>query len=280
MAAVAEIAIDMATPLELDLASIYPIPLLLAAYTRRRQLLWSLALLLGFATLVVYALHAEALSPMLKGEVLSNRMFDVVALLVATGVLHHWMRSLEVRESQSRLLGEQNRRLETANRLLREHEAQILKQNEELDRRHKDVVASSARMSQMLVAVSHDIRTPIQTIGLVAELMRRTGEDRALADRVPQMAQRLQSNAATLVTMVSDLLDLARFDAGRTELRQTTFTLDELVASKCRDLGALAETKSLALIARTPSVPLWVRSDRAKLERVLSNLVGNAIKFT
>ncbi len=280
VAAVAEIALDMATSLELDLASIYAIPLLLAAYTRRRLLLWPLALLLGIATLVVYALHKETIVPTLQDEVLFNRLLDVVALLVATSVLHFWMRSLDVRESQSRLLAEQNRRLETANRILLEHESQILRQNEELDRRNKDAAASRARMSQVLVAVSHDMRTPIQTIGLVAELMRRASENPALADRVPQMAQRLQSNAATLVTMASDLLDLARLDAGRADLKQTTFAFDELIASKCRDLDALAQAKSLTLVVHAPPAPLWINSDRGKLERVLRNLVGNAIKFT
>jgi signal transduction histidine kinase len=278
--ALAEIVLDVGTPLELDLASIYPVPLLLAAYTRRRALLWSLSLLLGIAALAVYKLNVASAIPMLRDEILYNRLLDIVALFVTTAVLHVWMRSLDVRESQSRLLGEQNRRLETANRMLIEHEAQILRQNEELNRRHQDALASSARASRMLVAVSHDIRTPAQTIALIAEMMRRTGEDPALASRVPQMAQQLQGNAAAMVAMVSDLLDLARFDSGHVTLKEDTFALDELVSAKCRELGALAQTKSLSLVAHTPAAPLWVRSDRGKVERVLSNLIGNAIKFT
>ncbi|MEO7008349.1 MAG: histidine kinase dimerization/phospho-acceptor domain-containing protein, partial [Caldimonas sp.] len=222
-AALVEIALDLSTPLELDLASMYALPLLLAAYSRRRLLLWSLSLLLVVAALVVYYLHVGTAMPTLRDELLGNRLLDVVALLVTTGVLHLWMRSLDVREGQSRLLAEQNRRLATANRMLVEHEAQIIQQNEELDRRHKEAVASSERTSRLLAAVSHDIRTPIQTIGLVAELMRRTGEDPALAGRVPQMARQLQANAATLVSMLSDLLDLTRFDSGHIDLSESTF---------------------------------------------------------
>ena len=55
----------------------------------------------------------------------------------------------------------------------------------------------------MLVAVSRDIRTPAQTIALIAEMMRRTGEDPALGSRAPHMAQQLQGNAAAMVAMVS-----------------------------------------------------------------------------
>jgi signal transduction histidine kinase len=278
--ALGEIALDLGTPLELDLASIYPLPLLLAAYARRPLLVWVLSLLLGVATLIVYVLHVESTIEMLRQEILLNRLLDVALLMVTTTVLHIWMRSLDVRESQSRLLGEQNRRLETANRVLLEHEAQILRQNEELNRRHEDVLASSARTNRMLVAVSHDLRTPIQTIGLIAEMIRRGAENPALAGRALHMAQQLQGNAAAMVTMVSDLLDLARLDAGRTDLKEGTFALDELVSAKCRELGALAQTKSLFLVAHTPDAPLWVHSDRGKVERVLSNLIGNAIKFT
>jgi signal transduction histidine kinase len=278
--ALLEVALDLGTPLELDLASMYPLPLLLAAYTRRRALLWALSLLLAIATLLVYELHAASTISILKDEILYNRLLDVVALLVTTAVLHVWLRSLDVRESQSRLLGEQNRRLETAHRLLLDHEAQIRRQNEELKLRHQDVLASNARTSRMLVAVSHDIRTPVQAIGLLAEMMRRTGEDPALASRVPQMAQQLQGNAAAMVSMVSDLLDLARFDSGHMDLKEDTFVLDELVTAKCRELGALAQSKSLSLVAQISSAPIWVRSDPGKVQRVLSNLIGNAIKFT
>ncbi len=280
VAALAEIALDVSTPLDLDLASIYPVPLLLAAYTRRRVLLWALGLLLGVATLVVYRLHFETLMPMQRDGVLTNRLLDVVALLVTLVVLHVWMRSLDLRESQSILLAEQNRRLEMANRMLVEQEAQILRQNEELDQRHKEAVASGERTNQRLVAMSHDIRTPIQTIVLVAEMMRHAGENPALANRVPQMAQQLQANAATLVSMASGLLDLAQFDAGHYSLKESNFALGELVTAKCRELDALAQTKSLSLIAHTPAAPLWVRSDRHKVDRVLANLIGNAIKFT
>ena len=231
------VVLDVRLPIELDLASIYPLPLLLEAATRRRALVWVLSLLLAIATLLVYQLHAASAVAMLKDEILYNRLLDVVALLVTTAVLHVWMRSLDVRESQSRLLAEQNRRLETANRILVEQEAQILRQHEELNRRHQDALESTARTSRMLVAVSHDIRTPAQVIGLIAGAMRRTEDDPALASRVPQMAQQLQGNAAAMVSMLSDLLDLARLDSGHADLEEEAFSLDELVGAKCRELA-------------------------------------------
>lgn len=77
-----EVAPDLGTPLELDLASMYALPLLLAAYTRRRSLLSSLSLLLGAAALVVYRLHARTVMPPMKEELFVNRVLDAVSLLV------------------------------------------------------------------------------------------------------------------------------------------------------------------------------------------------------
>lgn len=74
----------------------YAVPLLLAAYTRRRALLWSPSLVPGIAALIVFRLHIGAVMPALKTEALVNRLLDVVALLMTAGVLHVWMRSLEV----------------------------------------------------------------------------------------------------------------------------------------------------------------------------------------
>jgi signal transduction histidine kinase len=278
--AVGEIALDSGTWVALDLASIYPIPLVLAAFTRSRALLWTLMALLAAATFTVYAVQIPAGGFSLEEPLFVNRVLDAIALLLTAGVLHVWMRSLDIREAQARLLAEQNRKLELANSILVAHEAQILRQNEALNQRHQEAEASSGRKTRMLAAVSHDIRTPVHTINLMAELIRRSAEDPSMARKLPGMAQRLQANATSLSALVSDVLDIAHFDSGRVELHETTFSLDELVEAKCRELAPLADARSLRLEARTQSTPLWVRSDRMKLDRMIANLVGNALKFT
>jgi signal transduction histidine kinase len=94
------------------------------------------------------------------------------------------------------------------------------------------------------------------------------------------MAQRLQADARWVAELVSDLLDMARIDSGRMDLKESTFSLNDLLTGQCRDAALLAEAKALRLEAELPEPPLWLRADRGKLSRVLSNLVGNAIKFT
>ena len=277
---VAEVALDLGTWVELDIAAIYGIPLVLAAFTRNRRLLWGLLIVLVLATFIAYALQIPSGSFALHEALFVNRVLDAIALLLIAGLLHIWMASLDVRDAQARLLHEQNNRLEAANALLVAHEARIVRQNEELSRRRHEAEEASGRKTRLLNAVSHDIRNPVNTINLMAEVIRHSAEDPALVMQVPQMAKRLQANAQSLVALVSEVLDIAHLDSGLLQLRESTFSLNEFVDAKCRDLMALAEAKSLYLRPETPERIVCVRTDRIKLDRILTNLVMNAIKFT
>jgi protein-histidine pros-kinase len=97
---------------------------------------------------------------------------------------------------------------------------------------------------------------------------------------LPQLAQNLRSNAQSLHNLVTDVLDIAYFDSGRIAMRESEFSLNELLADKCRALEPLAAAKRLRLAMELPQPELWLRADQIKLARVLRNLITNAIQFT
>lgn len=150
----------------------------------------------------------------------------------------------------------------------------------ELDIRRREAEEASVRKTRFLAAVSHDIRTPANAISLLAELIRRTASNPALAADVPDLAQELHSSAVSLVNLLSDVLDIARFDSDKVELQESEFPLNALLQDEQRQLQPLAREKGLSLQVNAPLEPLVVRTDRIKLSRVLGNLIGNAIKFT
>jgi signal transduction histidine kinase len=278
--AVAEVAVDLGTWVELDIATIYGIPLVLAAFTRNRKLLWGLVAALTLATFIAYALQIHVGAFALREALFVNRVLDAVALLLTAGLLHVWMASLDIRDAQADLLREQNRKLEVANELLVARETQIVRQNEELIRRRLEAEKSSGRKTRLLNAASHDIRNPVNTIDLMAEVIRRTAEDPALVTQIPQMARRLQSSARSLVALASEVLDIAHVDSGLLQRHDSTFSLNEFVDTVRRDLASLAHAKLLRLDAEMPEETIRIRSDRIKLDRIVTNLVTNAIKFT
>jgi signal transduction histidine kinase/ActR/RegA family two-component response regulator len=155
-----------------------------------------------------------------------------------------------------------------------------LKLKGELDDRRREAEEASQRKTRFLAAVSHDVRTPANAISLMAELIRRSAGDPAAQREIPALVRDLQSSARALVELVSDVLDLARFDSGQMDMRPARFDLCDAIQREVRQLSPLAQSKGLPLIVEGCDQPLWLFSDRMKLARVLGNLIGNAIKFT
>jgi signal transduction histidine kinase/CheY-like chemotaxis protein len=150
----------------------------------------------------------------------------------------------------------------------------------ELEIRRREAEEASVRKTRFLAAVSHDIRTPANAISLMAELIHRAASNPAMSGEIPKMAGELQSSAATLVELVSDVLDVARFDSGKIELQESEFSLAALFNDESRQLSPMAQEKHLKFNVELPNPPIWLRTDRVKLGRVIANLLGNAIKFT
>jgi signal transduction histidine kinase len=150
----------------------------------------------------------------------------------------------------------------------------------ELELRRREAEEASARKTRFLAAVSHDIRTPANAISLMAELIHRYAADPATPTQIAELAEDLQRNTLSLIELIGDVLDLARFDTGKSDLVETEFPLADLIEQETRQHQPLAREKGLDLEVTPISRTLWLRTDRVKLGRVLGNLIGNAIKFT
>jgi signal transduction histidine kinase len=113
----------------------------------------------------------------------------------------------------------------------------------------------------------------------LTEVMRQSAERPSVAANPADNLERLRANLVSVEDLVSDLVEMAPQDSGCSVLKASTFSLNDLLAGQCRDLAPLAQAEALRLGAELPGAPLWHCTDRGKLSRVLSNLIGNAIKF-
>jgi signal transduction histidine kinase len=296
-----EIFADVITWVELDVATIYGLPLVLIAFARKRRMLWLLTGLLLVATFAVYAMQIAPGVFARNEKFFVNRLLDAIAILLTAGLLQVWITLLAKVDAQRELLKDQNSKLESANVALirnQEHtvaqnekleaanlalmrsQEQIAAQNEELEQRRAEAEQTSLRKSQLFASFSHDIRTPVNTINLMSEIICRAAQDPTLAKGIPSMTRRLQSTALSLMGLLSEVLDIARLDSDHTKLNITTFSLNELITSKCRDLLLLADARALRLELRLSEPDVRLQTDRIMLDRVLTNLITNAIKFT
>lgn len=187
------------------------------------------------------------------------------------GPVHVLASAAPIRDGSGRIIGAVNSLIDiTAQKQLQR----------ELDTRRRDAEQSAVRKSRFLAAVSHDIRTPANAISLLAELIQRTAQNPEMAGEIPELAQELHSSASSLVTLIGDVLDLTRLDTGGLTMHETEFSLGQMLHDECRQLLPLAQQKKLDLQCQTPPGEVRVRLDRVKVGRVVSNLIGNAIKFT
>jgi two-component system, sensor histidine kinase and response regulator len=131
--------------------------------------------------------------------------------------------------------------------------------------------------NELLATISHDVRTPVVGIvGLVDILLQQP-----LGHRTRELVESVRSSAAAMTTMLDDLLDLSRADAGRLELIIEDADICDLVEDVAKMIGPVAQAKSLPLIAgATTALPDTVRTDPGRLRQVLLNLVSNAVKFS
>ena len=147
-----------------------------------------------------------------------------------------------------------------------------------LEQKAQEAEAANRAKSEFLANMSHELRTPLNTILGFTQLMTR---DRTLNPAQLEHLEIVSRSGEQLLTLINDVLSMAKIEAGRTTLNENCFDLYSLLDSLEEMLQLKAEAKGLQLIfSRSPEVPQYVQTDESKLRQVLLNLLGNAIKFT
>ena len=139
--------------------------------------------------------------------------------------------------------------------------------------RHLAEEANAAK-TRFLAAANHDLRQPLHAMGLLAQTLRVPRSKTAVSEVCGHIVECVDG----MTQVVDELLDITRLDVGNMAPQWSAFALGELLAETCRPYEALARTKGLSLVVVGGSA--IVRSDRALLARVVSNLVSNAIRYT
>ena len=136
--------------------------------------------------------------------------------------------------------------------------------------------ASEKAKHQFLANMSHEIRTPMNAIkGMTDILIRRNpNEDQK------EYLEGIKQSSDSLLVIINDILDISKIEAGKVELEQETFSVNELVNNVHTIMQFKAEEKGLELKKEMPTEELNVKGDATRLRQILINLIGNAIKFT
>jgi signal transduction histidine kinase len=242
-------------------------------------------------TVIVEQPTARALAPVVETllPALAIVALGIAAAIVASFVLaQRLVRPIQEIEAQARRLaegrfdapialatGDELQALaEQFNRMAARLGETLASQERRIAERTHELALANEAKTRFLAAASHDLRQPMHALGLFAGQLRAT----ALPPEAAPLADRVAESAQHLGTLLDALLDLSQLDAGAVRAEPRALPLQPLLARLAQQFAPAAEAKGLAVSA----VPtrLWVHSDPLLLERILQNLLANALRYT
>ena len=162
---------------------------------------------------------------------------------------------------------------------VREATAELVRRNELLQRQHLELEQASHLKSQFLANMSHEFRTPLNAIlGYTSMLL--SGVSGELTPPQKQKAQRVDSNAQHLLSIINDILDISRIEAGKMPLHPAEFEIRGLISELLGEVEPLLYKGKLQILTDIPEGLPPLHTDRQKVKQIVLNLLTNAIKFT
>ena len=161
---------------------------------------------------------------------------------------------------------------------------ELRKANDTLDEKVDELARANMHLydmnrlkSDFLATMSHELRTPLNSIIGFSDVL---GSIQSLDDKQKRYVSNIRTSGRMLLDMINDILDLAKIEAGKMDVRPSSFRLESVVSAQCDMVRPLAERKRIELTYDIGAGLDAVVQDQPKVQQILANLLSNAVKFT
>lgn len=184
----------------------------------------------------------------------------------------------ELKVQQEELM-QANTELEERSKLLEEKNHLIAERNIEIQKKVEELALSTKYKSEFLANMSHELRTPLNSILLLSRLMSENHEENLNEDQI-ESAKVIQSSGSSLLTLIDEILDLAKIESGKMTLEYQDIMVDEIVKDLQKLFNPMVQEKGIQFNINIESGLKTIETDRLRVDQVLRNLLSNALKFT
>ncbi|HVF52866.1 MAG TPA: response regulator, partial [Actinomycetota bacterium] len=227
-------------------------------------------------------------------ETLGVVLNTIIANMRTEELLTESQRLTEELQSQSEELQTQQEELQQTNEELQEKAALLAEQNRNVEVKNQEVelarasleekaqqlALSSKYKSEFLANMSHELRTPLNSLLILAKLLTDNNEGN-LSDKQVEYANTIHAAGSDLLSLINDILDLSKVEAGKMEIHTADLGLSEVKEYVDQAFGPVASQKGVALeVDIAEAVPSAMVTDEQRLQQILNNLLSNAFKFT
>ena len=196
--------------------------------------------------------------------------------VLASGEIRAFAEQLE---QQNMELQSQQEELEAQAEELRKQTEELQEQNAELEQQRLAVEEASRLKSQFLSNMSHELRTPLNSVMALSRVLMMQAKAK-LSDEEVNYLEIIERNGRNLLTLINDILDLSKIEAGRMDVNPKPFSLRQTLENIVESITPIVGEKNIEINQNIPADLPPLESDEIRVSQILQNLIGNAVKFT
>jgi CheY-like chemotaxis protein/signal transduction histidine kinase len=183
-------------------------------------------------------------------------------------------------EERTKALEIQQKEIVEKNDALQESQFEMEKAKSAIELKAKELELASKYKSEFLANMSHELRTPLNSLLILAQLLA-GNKGKNLTDKQVQYAQTIHSAGSDLLTLINEILDLSKVEAGKIDIQPEDISISELVTTLEQKFSHVAENKNLEFqVNIDKELPATIYTDGQRLNQIINNQLSNAFKFT